>query len=128
MSDNTTKMLTFDQIVKVDDLKEEIVEVEEWGGSVKIKAMSKATQQAIRERCTIKSGKEDKLDPNQFEMQMLIASVIDPVIDPDQAEALRAKAMGPIDHILKAVLQLNGLDEDTIKKAKSTFREGTPKS
>ena len=53
------KILTVEDILSAPDLPEKEVHVPEWGGSVRIRGFSKATQQELRRQATGPSGELD---------------------------------------------------------------------
>lgn len=115
----TTLVLTVDQILKAADLEERTVEVPEWRGAVRIKSFSKATQQDLRKRATVK----EKIDGDRLEMLMFINGVIEPRFTEEHYDQLRQKSAGAIDRVLKEILELSGLTREAIDEAKRSFPE-----
>lgn len=114
------KILSVDEILAAPDLGEAEVEVPEWGGSVRIRGLSKAAQQHLRKSATV-SG---QLDPARLEMLLFIHCVVEPRFTEEQYDALAAKSAGAIDRVIKAIAELAGLDEAAIKAAERSFRSG----
>lgn len=121
------KFLTFEQIMAAPDLAEEVVEVPEWGGAVKIKALTKSLQQRLRQDATLRANtqtqKQGDIDSSRLEMLLLVHGVVEPKLELAHIPQLREKAAGPIEHILKALLRLNGMTEEAVEKAEATFPE-----
>lgn len=113
-----TKILSVDEILAAPDLEEKTVPVPEWGGSVKVKGFTKAKQQELRKQATV--GGE--LDEQRLEMLMFVHGVSEPQFSLDQVEQLRDKAAGPIDRILKEILEVSGMNPEAVKQAERSFR------
>jgi hypothetical protein len=122
------KMLSMEQILAAPDVVEEVVFVPEWGGSVRIRSLTKMEQQLIRRKATAKNPTRTvavgQVDNDRLEMLMLVASVVDPPMEEKHVEALRAKATGPVERILRAILKLNGMLAEAATEAEATFQEG----
>ena len=112
------KLLSIDDILKCPDLEERTVDVPEWGGQVKVKGFSKATQQQMRKEATY----DGEIDSDRLEMFMFIYGVIEPKCDKSHYEQLREKSAGAIDKIVKEIMSVSGMDEQTVKKAEKSFR------
>lgn len=122
-----TNYLTRDAILNAADTPEQDVPVPQWGGSVRIKAMTKAEHQALRAQATtIKPGATlgetvKEIDDQKFETLLVIHSVIEPKFAPDEAELLRGKSAGAIDTIIKAITALNGWTKEAVTAAERSF-------
>lgn len=110
-------ILTVEAILAAKDLKEEIIEIPEWNGAVKIRSFTKKQQQSIREMSTI----NDEIDTDRLEMFMFLRGVIEPEFSDDQYELLRDKSAGVIDRILNRVMELSGMTEEAKKAADKKF-------
>ncbi len=113
------KLLTVDQILACPDLVEEVVEVPEWGGSVKVRAFSKAVQQQVRSEARI----ADEIDDNRLEMLIFLHGVIEPQFSADQYELLRGKSAAAIDRVSERISKLSGLSGGAVDAAKEKFPE-----
>lgn len=122
-----TIYLTREAIIDAADTPEEDVAVPQWGGSVRIKALTKAEHQALRTQATIsKPGATPgevvkEIDDQRFETLLVIHSVIEPKFAPDEAELLRGKSAGAIDTIIKAITALNGWTKAALTAAERAF-------
>ncbi|MBE3590010.1 MAG: hypothetical protein IMW98_08385 [Firmicutes bacterium] len=116
------KVLSIDEILAANDLRETLVEVPEWGGKVRIRAMTLAEQQRIRQEAGFGGGGE--VAPEQaarFELLMLAAGL---GIAPEQADRLREKSAAAVNRVLQVILEVNGMTEGAQKAAQRTFRAG----
>ena len=113
--------LTAEQILGAQDLEEREVEVPEWGGSVKVRAFSKAQQQEMRRASTV--GGE--IDAERLEMMMFVYGVIEPQFSADQYGALAQLSAGAIDRVLKVLLEVSGMGAQAVEVAKRKFPAAT---
>lgn len=111
--------LTVAQIVDAEDLTEEDVLTPEWGGKVRVRALTKRRQQALRKV----ASPGGKFDPELFEVGLVIEGVIQPDLDASQIETLRDKAAGPMDRIAQAVMKVSGLNAEAADEAEAEFRD-----
>lgn len=110
--------LTIDAILAAPDVKEDVVDVPEWGGRVKVRGLTKAKQQELREAATVNG----ELQQSKLELGMIAACMAEPQVTMDQTEQLRAKLAGPVDRILQAILTVSGLQPKAVKEAERVFR------
>src|SRR5262245_32340552 len=102
---NGAAFLTSEQILAAKDLEEAVIDVPEWGGKVRVRALSYADLRIIRDKAT----KNGEFDLGVFEIEMVGASCIEPVFRKDQLLALPAKNRVPIARIVLQVSQMSGL-------------------
>lgn len=121
------RILTVDDILAAPDVQENLVEVPEWGGVVKIRSFTKGETQRIRREATLKyntqTQKKGEIDRERLEMLMLIHGVVEPQFGPEHIEQLRKKAAKPIETILNALLELSGMKEASVDEAEAAFQE-----
>ncbi len=112
------QMLTVEQIMTANDIVERVVDVPQWGGSVRIRGLTKGQHQQLRKRATSRS----QVDTDRLEMLLFSESVIEPRFTLEQAQSLRDKAAAPFERVLKAVLEVNGLADGAVEEAEADFR------
>lgn len=112
------RMLTIDQILNAPDVQEHVMEVPEWGGSVKLRGFTKGQQQHFKRQATIKG----EINEDRLEMLMFINGVVEPKFSTDQIELLREKSFGVVERILAEILKLSGLSATAVKDAERNFR------
>lgn len=98
------KRLSKEDILGLPDVPEKIVNIEEWGFSIKIKGMSKGM--------AVKLGrllKETELDAFEYQIHLLKECVVDPELDDDLIEKLYEKDSQIVDKIFVEINKLNGL-------------------
>lgn len=111
------RILSADEILSCSDLVDEVVDVPEWGGAVKVRSFSKAVQQDVVKVSQVAG----ELDNDRFAMEMFIHGVIEPRFTEDQYELLRAKASSAINRVINVIMRLSGLNEEAVDTAKEKF-------
>lgn len=114
------KVLTVEEILAAPDLNEIEVEVPEWGGTVKVREMTKAAQQRLRQQATVNG----ELDPDRLQILMLAECLAEPKITIEQAEQLWNKSAAAVDKVLYAIIDVNGLSDVVQKQMMKSFRSG----
>lgn len=116
----SSRLLTLEHILAASDLEQREVEVPEWGGSVRVKGMSKRDQQALRRAATVGGV----MDPDRLELLLLVHGLAEPALTVEQAEQLAGKSAAGFDRVLKEIMALNGMTEQAQTEALRTFRAG----
>lgn len=111
-------MLTREQILAADDLPSEIVEVPEWGGSVRVRTLTGRERDTMGAALMGSSGK-----PNfaEFDRRLVAASMVDengnPLFGQDEIEALGRKSSLALQRVAAVAQRLNGITEAKIEAA-----------
>lgn len=111
------QMLSTEQILAASDLVEQVVEVPEWGGAVRIRTMTKGAQIRLRKEATI----DGKVDEERLELLMVVHAVVDPALTVAHVEQLKGKSAVAIDRIMKAFGDLSGFTPEAVKDTKKSF-------
>lgn len=111
------RILSTEEILAADDLEERIVDVPEWGGSVRVRAFMKSAQQELREASRVAGV----VDSDRLEMNFLIYGVAEPRFTPEHYELLRRKSARALDRVIAAINEINGFTEAAIAQAKDRF-------
>ena len=110
-------LLGRDAILGAKDAYREIVPVDEWGGSVCIRAMSGAERDEFRAAI---EGMETSL-VGKFEAPLLALTLVDEegkrLFSIDDVEALRAKSATVLDRLARIALRVNGMSEEAQEEA-----------
>lgn len=117
----TDKILSLDEIVEADDRKTETVKVPEWGGAVKIRALSRRQVVEALEQCTERNSDVDGV---KLQMLLLIRGLIEPQVTEDRLEQLNSKHAEPINRIVDRVKAISGMGEDADQAADARFPDG----
>lgn len=105
--------LNLDAIFAAPDLSTDTVDVPEWGGKVEVQGLTKAQQLAVRKKA-VKGG---VIDEGKMEGLMIVQGVTNPKLEEQHIGELFKKASGPLDRILKKIMDLSGMSEDDAKVA-----------
>ena len=119
------RILSVADIIGAPDLDEQEVFVPLWGGSVKVRGITKAKQQEIRKAATVAG----EMDSDRLEMFLFIAGVYEPQFTAENYEQLRNKNANAVDSVLKVIAGLNATnpgnpttgERSSVDEAERTF-------
>lgn len=114
------KILSVEEILKAPDVEEKTVPVPEWGGAVKIRTLTKATQQELRKQSVVGGEYRD----DRFEILLFIHGVVEPKFGEAHFGALQGKSAKAMDRVLKVIMEASGLTEEVAQAAEKSFRPG----
>lgn len=121
-------LLSRQQIIDVNDLNSEIVEVPEWGGSVKVIALNAKDAQAYAAslvKINNISGKVEKLNMDSMMTKLLVKAIVDehgePLFNEDEVEILNKKNSKPIKRLFEAAQRLSGIGDDKQQEIKENL-------
>jgi len=120
------EFLTIEEILAVQDIQDEVVEVPEWNGSVKVRSLTKAQQQQARARSL---RKDNTVDQDKLEVALLTAGLIEPKVTYEQAKQLCQKLAGAVDRIILCIVRNSdvtldgGVSAEAVDEAERSFRE-----
>jgi hypothetical protein len=108
MSSNQTKILTKDEILKADDLKRELVDIPEWGGSVYVKMLTGAERDDLEASVMLGSGKRNYVN---LRAKMVVLSTVDAegnrLFTIQDIKAIGGKAVAALDRIFTVAQRLS---------------------
>ena len=120
MDEQASKILTLDEIVAADDLETMVLPIAEWGGSVKVRALTRAQhKKAYRDGTDPKTG---QIDADEVEKRIVCWATVEPTINLGQFDKLMEKNAGPIARIVEAILLLSGSDQGALDRARADFK------
>lgn len=111
------RILTIDEVLNADDLAETVVDVPEWGGQVKVKALGWADVVTCREEATVAG----EVVPERLQLRMLFHGMVDPKLREDQVELLRHKHRRALERVLSTIEEISGLSEPSAEAAAARF-------
>ena len=117
-----SKMLTIEDILLAPDLESKEVAVPEWGGTVKVKGITKREQQQMRKSTT--DPQTGQIDSDRLEAAMLAHCLTDPVVTIEQAEQPMQKSATAVDRVLTAAMDVAGMSDTAQKAMSRTFHAG----
>lgn len=113
-------LLSREQILGAADLASEIVDCPEWGGQVRVRALSAADRLEIARRVMGENGEPD--DKRALDLSIIIPAwcIIDEngqrLFGEADVQALGEKSGVPLQRITEAVQRLSGMDTAATKK------------
>lgn len=115
-----SKLLTRQDILAIRDIRTEIVLVPEWGGAVKIRAMSGKERDAWETAMFQIDGKDVKMNKENIRAKLVALTVVDEantrLFSEADIEALGEKSSSALDRVYQASQKLSGLTPDDIKE------------
>src|SRR5215468_3110224 len=115
------RMLSADDIWAAHDIREQIVSVPEWGGSVRVRALD-LTQMAVVANASIRRNLrtgQDEADRETAMLYTLIEGMVEPQLTLADAERLKAKSASAVTKIVQAINALGPTEEAINGAAKS---------
>jgi len=115
------KVLSREDILKAEDRRIEVVEVPEWGGSVRVRSMTGAERDQFEgEVLDIRRGGVELKRAN-FRARLVVRTVVGdddkPMFSPGDLEALGAKSAAALDRVIAIAMRLNGLEPGALEVA-----------
>jgi hypothetical protein len=117
--------LTKEQILKAEDLKTEIVEVEEWGGSVNVRTMTGTERDAFEQ--SIVEGK-DKTNLANIRARLCAVTIVDEngnrLFNDEDVVELGKKSAAALDRVATVAQKLNGFRNKDIEELGKNLSKG----
>lgn len=116
------RFLTPDEILQADDRPVATINVPEWGGTIRVRALSLDDYLSLKEQ-HMRDGQEDE---RGLTTAMLQAGIVDQdgeaCFTLEQARSLLNKSAVPLGRVMKAIGQVTGSDGAKASEAAATFR------
>ncbi|WP_417534206.1 hypothetical protein [Marinobacterium stanieri] len=110
-------LLTRDQILAADDIKSEVVEVPEWGGSVRVRTMTGTARDRLEAQMVASDG---TADTTNVRAKYVAAGIVDeqgePVFTEGDIAALGKRSCAALDRVFEAVQRLSGVTNKDIEE------------
>ena len=97
------KLLTREQVLGA-RVQEKVIEVPQWGGSVRIRELTKQKELLLRSVARTADGQRDEAE---FEKQLFLQSVVEPQFTGEDYELLKQQAAAPLNLIVTEIIKLN---------------------
>ena len=115
-----SKLLTRQEILSIRDIRTETVFVPEWGGAVKIRALTGKERDAWETALFQIDGKNVKMNKENLRAKLVALTVVDEagqrLFTEADVEALGSKSASALDRVYQASQKLSGLTPDDIKE------------
>lgn len=109
--------LSADEIWNADDIREETVDIPEWHGKVRIRALTLEQMSILATKVTRRAPNgQDTIDRELSVALTLIYGMIEPKLSEFDAHRLSAKSAGAVTRIVQAINAL-GMTEDAVNGA-----------
>lgn len=112
-------LLTKEQIIASDDLKHEDVDVPEWGGTVRVVAMSGDARDAFEDTLVKRVGDKVEQDLSNYRAKVCAACMIDKdgnrLFSAKEVQALGKKSSAALERVFDAADRLNGLTRGSVE-------------
>lgn len=105
------------------DRKEEVVELPELGGSVKIRALSAAQDANVNQQSAQFNGNKTVIDFAAMERLRFQFGVIEPEMSADQVRKLHIESGPSFQLVLRRINELSGTTEKDQKESEAAFPE-----
>lgn len=120
--------LSRDQILAADDLETREVDVPEWGGTVKVKALTGKERDAYEASLRVTRGNQTAVDTSNLRAKLVGRALVDDegkrVFTDQDINALGGKSALVLDRLFDIVAEMSGLNESEEDAEKNSQTEG----
>ncbi len=113
-------LLTRDAILKADDMTYEVVEVPEWGGSVRVKALNGTERDAFEASLVMGKGKSATVNLQNMRAKLVTQTAVDEngkaLFDFADIGALGRKSASALERVFAAARRLSGLSDEDVEE------------
>jgi len=122
------KLLTRDAILQAEDLPTEDIEVEEWGGAVRVRALTGAERDAFEQSIVEQRGKSTRMNLRNIRAKLVALTVVDAdgkrLFSDKDAELLGKKSAAALDRVFEVAQRLSGLSSEDMEELSGNSEEG----
>lgn len=122
------KFLNRDEILAAPDLGSQDVYVPEWGGWVRVRALSGAERDRFESEIAEVKGRKTQLNLANVRAKLVALAAIDEnggrLFRPSDVEALGVKSAAALDRVFDAAMRLAGMRNQDIEELMGNFPEG----
>ena len=125
-------LLTRDQILTPRPMASEIVDVPEWGGRVRVIALSSRQRDAFEKSLLVKDGKKQVVSYDNVKAKLLAQAIVDsqgkPIFSNGDIEALGEQGGDVVSRVYGVASRLSGLTDDDVEELVKNSAAGLPDS
>lgn len=111
-------LLSKEAIFGADDRRYELVEVPEWGGTVRLRSLTGEERDRYEAGTFKQVGNKQVRDLRNIRARLVVLSVVDeqgaPMFDQNDVAALSRRSAAALDRLFEAACRLSGLSEDDV--------------
>ena len=116
----TPQLLTLDQIRSAQTVITEDVHVPEWGGTVRVKALTAKERDAFEAGLVVGKGKNRRVSIDNVRAQLVVASVVDAdgkqMFKPADAEWMGDQSAAAVARVYDVAGRLSGVSDDDVEE------------
>lgn len=125
-------LLSRDAILKADDLKTEDVDVPEWGGTVRVRALTGSERDKLESSMVEQRGRVQRVNAINFRAKLVAAAVIDEkghnVFEEADVKQLAYKSAGALDRVAAVASRLSGMSDEDVEELTEGFSDDPSES
>lgn len=118
-------LLSRDEILKVDDLKTEDVDVPEWGGTVRLRALTGAERDKFEASTVERKGNNVKQNMQNFRARLVSLCIVNEnnerMFSPPDISALGSKSSIALQRLFDKCSEMNGMSDKDIEELTENF-------
>lgn len=123
-----TMLLSKQAILAAKDIETKDVDVPEWGGCVRVKALTGSERDAFEQETVARKGKNVETNLRNIRARLVVLAVVDAdgnrLFGYHDIEALGKKSAKPLDRLFTVAMELSGIrDEDVEELAKNSVSD-----
>lgn len=113
-------LLTRDQILKAQDLPTEDVPVPEWGGTVRVRALTGAERDAFEQSIVEQRGRSARMNLQNLRAKLVALTVVDEegnrIFSDSDAKLLGKKSALALNRVFEVAQKLSGLTSEDVEE------------
>jgi len=113
-------LLTRDQILKAQDLPTEDVPVPEWGGTVRVRALTGAERDAFEQSIVEQRGRSTRMNLQNLRAKLVALTVVDEegnrIFSDSDAKLLGKKSALALNRVFEVAQKLSGLTSEDVEE------------
>lgn len=126
------RLLSREAIRAAQDIESQIVEVPEWGGAVRVKALSGAQRDAYESSVVTMQGDRRVFNLRDLRARFVAVSVIDDegnlLFGDEDIEWLTAKSARALDRVFRVAQRLSGMTDADLQELEANLGRAAPAS
>lgn len=119
--------LSREMILAAQDIMVEEVDVPEWGGTIRLKALTGAQRDKIEQAAVVQRGRKTSMDMVNFRAKIIAASAVDEeghlLFTEKDVVALGKKAAGVLDRLSEVASRISGMSDEDIEEMTEGFTD-----